>query len=92
MVFRRINEVIFIDGEQFLLSDLLDVLPNYELIDTPIHFYDGKRHYSSDGKMQVGHDIPCNYVESVFDNISQIRICKAQRENDKKYFESVRGG
>lgn len=89
MLFKNENNVT-INGEQFLIEDVKAVVSEYSGFGKKIHYYDGKKHYTSDGKNQVGRSVPCNVSERVLDSIVEIRLCKKQRETDQKHFESLR--
>lgn len=87
--FIRSGDMVMIDGEQFLLSDILAVVSEYDSKDI-VHYYDGKTHYRSDGTNQVGHPIPCPIVERILANKVGIRHCKTQRETDERHIESLK--
>lgn len=90
MVFRRLDDVVFINNEKFLLSDVTSVLSSYDKASYKVHYYDGERHYCSDGRNQVGFEIPYDYAERLLSHLPEIRLCRTQRENDEKYFQSLR--
>jgi len=88
--FRRSGDVLFVNGEQFALSDLLMLYPDYSHVDKQIHYYDGKKHYVSDGVNQRGCPIPYPLAEELSTRLPELRMCKSQRINDHKYFENLR--
>lgn len=88
-MFRRINNLFIIDDETFSVNDVLYVFPEY-VVDKDIHYYDGKKHYKSDGKTQVGLPLPYTLGEKILNSIVQIRMCKQQREIDEKHLEVLR--
>lgn len=88
-MFRRINDLFIIGDETFSVNDVLSVFPEY-VVDKDIHYYDGKKHYKSDGKTQVGLPLPYTLGEKILNSIVQIRMCKQQREIDEKHLEVLR--
>lgn len=89
MLFKNGNNVA-IGGEQFTVDDVRSVVREYTGFGSHVHYYDGKKHYVSDGKDQVGRPIPCKLCEQVLSSVTEIRLCKKQRETDQKHFESLR--
>jgi len=88
--FMKVESSVSIDGEAFHISDILSVCPQYEHKDSLVHFYDGKQHYVSDGKIQTGCPIPCGQVENLWNRLHELRMCRSQRETDHRYFENLR--
>lgn len=89
MLFKNDNTVT-INGEQFTLEDVRSVVNSYAGFGSKIHYYDGVKHYISDGRNQVGMSIPCEICDKVLASIVEIRLCKKQRETDNKHFENLR--
>lgn len=87
--FKRVGDIFIIDGEVFSVKDVQAVFPEY-VVDKDIHYYDGKKHYKSDGKTQVGLPLPYTLGEKILNSIVQIRMCKQQREIDEKHLEVLR--
>ena len=89
--FHRSGTIVNIDGEIFDLQDLLSVFPRYLGMDGHgCHYYDGKKHYVSDGMNQRGMEVPYLLGEEIFKNVRQIRLCKKQREVDEQHMEHLR--
>lgn len=89
--FIRSQDKININGEIFEIQDLLSVLPQYESMNThACHYYDGSKHYVSDGRNQVGMEVPYLLGDKIFENVGQIRLCKKQREMDDRHIEYLR--
>ena len=89
MLFKNADNVT-INGEQFLMEDVRSVVNEYLGFGYHTHYYDGRKHYTSDGKTQVGRPVPCSLCEKVIASTMEIRLCKKQRETDNKHFESLR--
>jgi hypothetical protein len=87
--FMRCGSVVTINGEVFSLQDITSVVSDY-VSDSSIHYYDGKKHYKSDGRNQVGLPTPYGVGDRILENILQIRMCKQQREIDEKHIEHLR--
>ena len=49
MMLRKINNVVVVDEEIFDISDVVSVVSGYASIKHNIHYYDGRKHYVSDG-------------------------------------------
>lgn len=92
MILHRIGEILTINGERFNLSDLVNVLPQYDKGSHIVHYYDGKKHYVSDGRKQVGCGLPYPLAEKISFHINEMRMCRNQRQMDDKYFENLRKG
>lgn len=90
--FFKSTDVVFVNREEFSINDLAMIFPSYEHMKTPVHYYDGSRHYVSDGTNQVGLPVPYLMGEDLFRRIPELRMCKSQRENDNRYFENLRNG
>lgn len=90
--FRRSGNHVFIGEEQFALSDVLSVVPDYPFSRYGVHYYNGKKHYVSDGETQLPCETPCLMVENLFERLPELRMCRSQRESDHKYFENIRNG
>lgn len=87
----KMGDNIVIGEEIFDVQDLLSVFPDYEnMIKHRCHYYDGKRHYVSDGRNQVGMEVPYLLGDRIFENVGQIRLCKKQREIDDRHIEHLR--
>jgi hypothetical protein len=89
MLFKSGNNVT-IGGEQFTMDDVRSVVAEYSGFGSHVHYYDSKKHFVSDGKNQVGRSTPCELCERVVSSLTEIRLCKKQRETDQKHFESLR--
>jgi len=87
--FRRCENIVTIDGEIFLLSDVKSVVSEYMNTDL-IHYYDGKKHYNSDGNIQWSSESSVIVMNKIFLNIVGIRLVKAQREIDERHLENLR--
>ena len=87
--FKRVGDIFIIDGEVFSVKDVQAVFSDY-VVEDVIHYYDGKKHYKSDGKTQVGLPLPYTLGEKILNSIVQIRMCKQQREIDEKHLEVLR--
>lgn len=87
--FYRVGDVVRIGQEAFSLNDLLSVMPKYDKKNFEVHYYDGKKHYASDGWNQIGFPIPYDLAEEVFNRLPEMRMCRQQREIDDKYFEKL---
>lgn len=92
MILHRCDERLTINGEIFHLSDLLNVLPQYDKVKFKVHHYDGRRHYVSDGLKQVGCEMPYHLAELIEMHLAELRICRSQREIDDKYFQNFQKG
>ena len=88
--FRRLDDVLFVNGEEFALSDLLMLYPDYKYSHHHVHYYDGKKHYVSDGSVQKGLSVPYVMAEELFKRMPELKMCRSQRLNDHKYFENLR--
>ena len=88
--FRRSGDILFVNGEQFALSDLLMLYPDYKHLHQQIHYYDGRKHYVSDGVNQKGLAVPYQMAEELFARLPELKMCRSQRLNDHKYFENLR--
>ena len=66
--------------------------PKYSFTGKKSHFYDGKRHYVSDGIDQIPCPVPYPLAEELVNRLPELRMCKSQRMNDYKYFENLRNG
>lgn len=89
-IFRRSGDRVFLGDEQFALVDVVSVCSEYLFQSHPIHYYDGKKHYVSDGVTQVSKELPCPMIDNLFDRLPELRMCRSQRLNDHKYFENLR--
>jgi hypothetical protein len=87
--FKRIGDIFIIDGEVFSVKDVQAIFSEY-VVEDVIHYYDGKKHYKSDGLTQVGLSIPYDLGENILKNKAQIKLCKQQREIDEKHIEHLR--
>lgn len=87
--FRRCENNVTIDGEIFLLSDVISVVSDYKNSGL-IHYYDEKKHYDSDGKTQRVSETPSCIMNKILSNIVGIRMAKAQREIDERHLEHLR--
>jgi hypothetical protein len=87
--FRRCEQIVLINGEEFCLNDVQSVVSDYKQ-DCQNHYYDGRKHYKSDGLVQVSCKCPDQVIENVFQNIVGIRLVKKQREIDEKHIEHLR--
>jgi hypothetical protein len=90
--FRRCGNVLLVNGEEFILSDLLDLYPKYGMEAWNVHYYDGRKHYVSDGKVQIGMETPYDLGDELFGRIPELRMCREQRVTDTKHLESLRNG
>lgn len=88
-MFRRVGTIFIIGEETFSVNDVLSVFPEYVMHEF-IHYYDGKKHYTSDGKTQTGLSLPYILGEKILNSVVQIRMCKQQREIDEKHLEHLR--
>lgn len=89
-ILRRSGDVVFVDGEQFALADLLSLFPDYDKSEFKAHYYDGRKHYVSDGSNQYSCSIPYDLATDLFQRIPELRMCRSQRIADTKYFENLR--
>ncbi len=87
--FRRCEQLVLINGEEFYIDDVRSVVSDYNQ-DCQNHYYDGRKHYKSDGLIQVSCKCPDQVIESVFQNIVGLRMAKKQREIDEKHIEHLR--
>jgi hypothetical protein len=87
--FLRCESTVNISGEIFSVKDIQSVFSEY-VADSNVHYYDGKKHYKSDGKTQVGQPIPYETGDAILENIVQIRVCRQQREVDERHLEYLR--
>lgn len=87
--FIRCDSIVNINGEEFSVEDIRGVFPEYDS-SYKVHYYDGKKHYRSDGRTQVGFSIPYDLGDRIFESLVQIKACKAQREMDKRHLEYLR--
>lgn len=90
MIIRRSADVVFIDDEQFALADLLSLFPDYDKSEFKAHYYDGRKHYVSDGSNQYSCSIPYGLALDLSERIPELRMCRSQRIADTKYFENLR--
>lgn len=88
-MFKRIGDIFIIGEEVFSVKDVQSVFSDYVVEDT-IHYYDGKKHYKSNGLTQIGLNIPYDLGENILKNKAQIKLCKQQREIDEKHIEHLR--
>lgn len=91
-MFMRSGDILFVNGEEFALSDLLMLYPDYEYGEHRVHYYDGKCHYISDGVNQRGCPVPYLIGDDLKKRIPELRMCRSQRINDDRYFENLRNG
>lgn len=89
ITFRRCENTVTIDGELFLIEDVRSVVPEY-VSDSLIHYYDGKRHFKSDGRTQWAVESMNSTMAKITSNIVGIRLAKAQREIDERHLEHLR--
>ena len=89
-VMNRVGDRVALNGEAFILSDLLSVVPSYDKKSYEIHYYDGRKHYVSDGTNQIGCEIPYSFADELAARMPELRMCRSQRESDIKYFENLR--
>jgi len=87
--FRRCENTATIDGEVFLIQDIRSVVPEY-VPDSLIHYYDGRRHFKSDGRNQWAVESLNSTMQKIMSNIVGIRMAKAQREIDERHLEHLR--
>lgn len=92
MILHRSGDTLNINGEVFHLSDLLNVLPQYDKRAYLVHHYDGKKHYVSNGVNQIGCEMPYHFAETIEKHLADLRICRSQRGIDDKYFQNLRKG
>jgi len=92
MILHRSGDYLNINGEAFHISDLMNVLPQYDKRMHSIHHYDEKKHYVSDGLNQVGCEMPYHFAETIEKHLAELRICRSQRETDDKYFKNLQKG
>lgn len=92
MILHRSGDRVTINGEVFHISDLINVLPQYDKKEYSVHHYDGKKHYVSDGINQIGCEMPYLLADKIQFHLAELRICRSQREIDDKYFENLRKG
>lgn len=90
--FNRVGDRVVLCGEAFDISDILSIHPSYAHRGYPVHFYDGRKHYVSDGSTQTGLPVPYPLAEDLYLRIPELRMCRSQRENDNRYFENLRNG
>lgn len=88
-ILRRCEQIVLINGEEFSAEDVQSVVPEY-VVDSQNHYYDGRKHYKSDGYTQKSQSCPDMTLERIFENIPGIRMVKAQREIDRKHFENLK--
>jgi hypothetical protein len=91
-MFHKVNNIVYINGEEFLIKDLEDVLGKYDKAGHNVHYYDGRKHYVSDGKTQVACPVPYAYFEQAKARVPEIRMCRQQRLIDEKHLETLRNG
>jgi hypothetical protein len=89
MSFFRNGEDVSINGEAFKMSDVTSVVSSYKA-DSKIHYYDGKKHYKSNGKDQIGLQVPSTEIELIMANIVAMKACRKQREVDESHMEALR--
>ena len=89
-ILNRVGTRVQLNGEEFLVSDVNSVVPSYKMTISSVHYCDGKRHYVSDGKKQQPCPIPYEPYLEIFSRIPEIRMCKAQRLHDERYFDNLR--
>lgn len=87
--FRRCENTVTIDGELFIVQDIKSVVSEY-VADSLIHFYDGRRHFKSDGRNQWAVESLNLTMQKIMSNIVGIRMAKAQREIDERHLEHLR--
>lgn len=92
MMLRKINNVVVVDEEIFDISDVVSVVSGYASIKHNIHYYDGRKHYVSDGRNQIGLELPYLLGEEIFRRLPELKLCRGQREIDKKHLETLRHG
>lgn len=90
MNFWRSGDNVFVNGEQFSIDDLMMLYPKYSYTAKKSHFYDGKKHYVSNGRDQMSCPVPYPLAEELSTRLPELRMCKSQRINDHKYFENLR--
>jgi hypothetical protein len=90
--FRRCGDLIVLNGEEFNLSDLIDLYPKYGMEAWKIHYYDGRKHYVSDGRIQSGMEVPYDIGDGLFNRIPELRMCREQRLIDTQHLEHLRNG
>lgn len=88
-ILKRCEQIVLINGEEFSAEDVQSVVPEYS-VDAQNHYYDGRKHYKSDGYTQKSQPCPDMILERIFENIPGIRMVKMQREIDKKHIESLK--
>ncbi len=86
----RVGERVTLNGEAFALSDVLSLISSYDKGSYQIHYYDGRKHYVSDGSTQIGCEIPYSLADELSARMPELRMCRSQRESDTKYFENLR--
>jgi hypothetical protein len=87
--FIRCDDKVTINGEEFSVEDVCGVFPEYDS-SHKVHYYDGKKHYRSDGRTQIGFSTPYELGERMFESLVRIKACKTQRETDKRHLEYLR--
>lgn len=88
-ILRRCEQIVLINGEEFSVEDVHAVVPEYAT-NFQNHYYDGRKHYKSDGHTQTSQPCPDIAVEKIFENLPGIRMAKAQREIDRKHLENLK--
>jgi hypothetical protein len=91
-VMSRVGDRVTLNGEVFSLSDILSVAPSYDKKSYNVHYYDGRKHYVSDGMDQLGCEVPYPLAEELAHRLPEIKMCRSQREMDTKYFENLQNG
>jgi hypothetical protein len=92
IVMNRVGEDFMINGEMFKMQDILSLTHKYDKGMHNVHYYDGRKHYVSDGSFQQGCEIPYPFAEEMAARLPELRMCRSQRETDTKYFENLRNG
>jgi hypothetical protein len=85
----RLENEFNICGEFFNIVDVLSVVPEYDKSEARNHYYDGKRHYISDGITQIGCELPYAIGDKILNALVEMRMCKTQRQMDEVYLRNL---
>lgn len=91
-ILRRIDDVVMVNNECFMIGDVISIMPNYDKKKYKIHYYDGKKHYVSDGMNQFGCELPYPIGEEIIHRLVELKMCRSQREIDHRHIENLRNG